>query len=190
LVERRWRLGYLGTYSPDRQPALSALLLEPARRMNEAAFAIAGPQYPTNTEWPANVRHIEHLPPSDHAAFYGAQDFTLNVTRADMKAAGYSPSVRLFEAAACGVPIITDPWPGLETIFRIDDEILVAETSGDVVASLQGIAPERRRSIAAAARAAVLARHTCDHRAAELEALLQTAAWNGRRERRRAIPAA
>jgi spore maturation protein CgeB len=180
-VERQWRLGYLGTYSPDRQATLSALLVEPARRMNHSAFAVAGPQYPTNSEWPANVTHIEHLPPSEHAGFYCAQDFTLNVTRADMKSAGYSPSVRLFEAAACGVPVITDAWPGLETIFRINDEILVAETSSDVVALLKGMAADRRRAIATAARAAVLAHHTCDHRAAELETLLQATAWDGRR---------
>lgn len=189
-VERAWRLGYLGTYSEDRQPALSSLLLEPAGLMPDSAFAVAGPQYPSGIEWPINVTHIEHLPPGRHAAFYCAQDFTLNVTRADMKAAGYSPSVRLFEAAACGVPVISDRWPGLETVFRIGDEILVAESADDVVALLEGMSTEKRRAVGLSARAAVLARHTCDHRAARLEALLRTAARNRRRDQRRAVPAA
>lgn len=184
VVENSWRLGYLGTYSPDRQAALSALLLDTAARMPEAAFAVAGPQYPCDIRWPTNVARFEHLPPPDHAAFYCAQDFTLNITRADMKAAGYSPSVRLFEAAACGVPIISDRWPGLDTIFRIGDEIIAADGTDDVVAILEGMTPQRRRAIGTAARAAVLSRHTCDHRAAELEALLRTAA--GIRGRRRA----
>ena len=99
-----WDLTYLGTYSPDRQPTLDRLLLEPARRRPDLRFAVAGPQYPDDIDWPANVERIEHLPPAEHAAFYNASRMTLNVTRADMIAAGWSPSVRLFEAAACGTP--------------------------------------------------------------------------------------
>lgn len=183
-VEQQWQLGYLGTYSADRQPTLAALLLAPAMRLREARFAVAGAQYPAGIDWPSNVARVEHVAPGDHAAFYCAQAFTLNVTRAEMKAAGHSPSVRLFEAAACGVPIISDAWPGLDTVLRIGTEVLVAESSDDVVAILENVGPQQRRSIAAAARAAVLARHTCHHRAAELEALLQTAAAHRHRQRR------
>jgi spore maturation protein CgeB len=171
-VPRRWRLGYLGTYSPDRQPTLDALLVEPARALPEAAFVVAGPQYPDEILWPDNVERIAHLPPSAHAAWYSAQDFTLNVTRADMRRAGWSPSVRLFEAAACGVPIVSDAWPGLEEVLKPGEEILVAETAADATRILAETTPERRDRIAAAARRAVLARHTADHRAAELEAIL------------------
>jgi len=103
----RWDLGYLGTYSDDRQPVLERLLCEPARRRGASRFVVAGPQYPADLSWPANVDRIEHLPPPEHPGFYGAQRFTLNVTRAEMVAWGWSPSVRLFEAAACGVPVIS-----------------------------------------------------------------------------------
>jgi spore maturation protein CgeB len=175
-VKRRWRLGYLGTYSDDRQPGLEKLLCAPARRLPERAFVVAGPQYPDHILWPDNLEHIPHLPPSDHCAFYCAQDFTLNVTRADMRAAGYSPSVRLFEAAACGVPIISDRWEGLETFLDLGTEILVADTSEDVLRFLEGTNEAKRRGIGAAARARILARHTADHRAAELEKLLGLAA--------------
>lgn len=171
-----WRLGYLGTWSADRQPMLSALLLEPAARMKASHFVVAGPQYPTEIVWPANVARIEHLSPGQHAGFYCAQDFTLNITRTDMKAAGYAPSVRLFEAAAAGVAIISDPWPGLETFFHPGEQILIASSQDDVIAILETISPEKRCAIAASARSAVLARHTSDHRAGELEALLQASA--------------
>jgi spore maturation protein CgeB len=180
-VERRWRLGYLGTYSADRQPALETLLLEPARRLPAMDFAIGGPQYPSDIAWPANVTHIEHLPPQEHAAFYCRQDFTLNITRADMRAAGYSPSVRLFEAAACGVPIISDDWPGLDTLFRIGEEILVVRSADEIETILTKTPPETRRRLAAAARGAVLDRHTCHHRATELETALAAAARSRRR---------
>jgi spore maturation protein CgeB len=173
-VRRRWRLGYLGTYSPDRQPTLEALLVTPARAFPEVPFVVAGPQYPATVDWPPNVERIEHLAPAGHARWYSAQAFTLNITRADMRCAGWSPSVRLFEAGACGVPIVSDAWPGLDEIFRPGEEILVAETAEEMADILAGTAPERRDAIAAGARRAVLARHTADHRAAELEAILAT----------------
>ncbi len=166
----RWDLGYLGTYSPDRQPVLDRLLLQPARQLPSARFTVAGPQYPESVAWPANVERIQHLPPAAHREFYGAQRFTLNVTRADMVAAGWSPSVRLFEAAACGVPIVSDWWEGLDHFFRPGTEILVAADAGDVLRILDEVDDERRASIAAAARERVLAQHTAEHRAAELEA--------------------
>jgi spore maturation protein CgeB len=168
-LQPRYDLGYLGTYSDDRQPTVERLLLEPARRLPHARFAVAGPQYPEEIEWAANVERVEHLPPRDHPEFYAAQRFTLNVTRADMVRAGWSPSVRLFEAAACGVPAISDWWQGLDSFFRPGSEILVARRAVDVVAALRrDDAPE----IGERARRRVLAEHTADRRAEELEALV------------------
>ena len=131
-ARRCWDLGYMGTYSPDRQPVLERLLIEPARRWREGCFFVAGPQYPGDIAWPGNVVRAEHIAPADHASFYNAQRFTLNVTRRDMALAGYSPSVRLFEAAACGTPIISDTWPGLDGIFAVGSEILVARSAEEV----------------------------------------------------------
>ena len=172
-AEAPWALGYLGTYSADRQPALDALLCEPARRWPEARFAIAGPLYPADLPWPANVDRIEHVGPDRHAWFYGHQRFTLNVPRADMVRRGYSPSVRLFEAAACGVPIISDEWPGLATIFAPDREILVARNGEDVLRFIRDISEADRRQLALNARHRVLASHTAAHRAALLESYVE-----------------
>ena len=165
----RWDLGYLGTYSDDRQPALERLLLEPARRLPEASFAVAGPQYPESIGWPANVERIDHLAPADHPSFYASQRFTLNVTREEMRAAGWSPSVRLFEAAACGVPVISDRWPGLDSIFAIGEEILVADSVDEAIAFLAEAEEEEGREIGARARRRVLAEHTAEHRCDQLE---------------------
>ncbi len=165
----RWDLGYMGTYSDDRQPALERLLIEPAQAWPDGRFVVAGPQYPAQLRWPRNVRRIEHLPPKRHRDFYNAQRFTLNLTRADMIAAGFSPSVRLFEAAACGTPIISDHWSGIETLFEPGAEILIARSSADVQEHLRDIPESERRSIGNRGRARVLAEHTAAHRAAELE---------------------
>ncbi|HEY8580278.1 MAG TPA: glycosyltransferase [Beijerinckiaceae bacterium] len=164
----RWDLGYLGTYSDDRQPVLEKLLIEPARRLPHMRFVVAGPQYPETIAWPANIERIDHLPPADHPAFYSAQRFTLNVTRADMARAGYSPSVRLFEAGACGAPIISDVWRGIDTLLRPEREILLASETDDVVARLTHMDEERRGDVAAAARARILAEHTGAARARSL----------------------
>ncbi|AFL53642.1 spore maturation protein CgeB [Sinorhizobium fredii] len=145
---REWDLGYLGTFSPDRQPTLERLLIEPARRLPEMRFVVAGPNYPPQIDWPGNVERIEHLPPAEHAEFYSRQRFTLNVTRADMVAAGWSPSVRLFEAAACGTPLISDWWEGIDSFFPPEQAAIIARSSDDVVAALTSFDDRRCKAIA------------------------------------------
>ena len=164
---KRWDLGYLGTYSDDRQPTLEALLLEPARQRPDLRFVVAGPMYPAHIDWPPNVERIDHLPPADHAAFYNAQRFTLNVTRAAMRRMGWSPSVRLFEAAACGTPIISDSWKGLEDLLPQNEAIVIAERPADVLAAL-ALPEGQRLALGQAACARVLSGHTGQARAREL----------------------
>lgn len=172
MQQSRWDLGYLGTYSEDRQSGLWRLLVEPAREWDGGNFVVAGPQYPSDIAWPENVERIEHLPPDQHRRFYNSQRFTLNITRADMVAAGYSPSVRLFEAAACGVPIISDWWEGLDEIFSVGNEILIAHSTDEVLRILRNIPPEEAAMIGEAGRQRVLTEHTAAHRALELEGYL------------------
>jgi spore maturation protein CgeB len=167
--QKRWDLSYLGTYSPDRQPTLERLLIEPARRAPHLRFVVAGPQYPADIDWPANVERIDHVPPSDHPAFYAQSRYTLNVTRADMIRAGYSPSVRLFEAAACGTPIISDIWDGIDTLLDPGHEIVLAEVPEDVLHVLDTWPEARRRALGAAAQQRILTEHTAAHRAASME---------------------
>jgi spore maturation protein CgeB len=164
-----WDLGYLGTYSDDRQRSLTELMLEPARTLSDHRFVVAGPQYPTAIAWPDNVARITHLPPRDHRAFYNAQRYTLNITRADMIRAGWSPSVRLFEAAACGTPIVSDYWDGIEEFFEPGRDILIAHSSEDTETYLHDVPEEDRVEIGRRGRERVLARHTAEHRAEELE---------------------
>lgn len=164
-----WDLGYMGTYSPDRQPGLEELLLATATWQSGGRYVVAGPSFPAEVRWPTNVQRIEHLPPGEHRRFYNRQRYTLNITRADMRQAGFSPSVRLFEAAACGTPIISDYWDGLDSFFQFDTEIFVARSTRDVLHYLYEIPEAERKATAARARARVLQEHTAAHRAHQLE---------------------
>lgn len=168
----RCDLSYLGTYAEDRQDKLVALLVEPARRRPDRRFVIAGAQYPATFPWTDNIFFVHHLPPSNHPAFFSSSRLTLNVTRAAMAGMGWCPSGRLFEAAACGCPIVTDPWPGLDQFYTPGTDILVAATTDDAIAALDLSDAELRR-IADAARARTLAEHTADRRVAQLEAALE-----------------
>jgi spore maturation protein CgeB len=171
--EPLWDLGYMGTFSPDRQPSLERLLAGAAQTSPHYRFVVAGPGYPLG-EWPANVERIDHVSGSDHRTFYTAQRFTLNLTRADMIRAGYSPSVRLFEAAACGVPIISDYWRGLDTLFTPGKDIVISHSAADTLRALS-MSERDRRAIARRARRRVLADHTAQHRAVQVEGYLAEA---------------
>jgi spore maturation protein CgeB len=165
----RWDLGYLGTYSDDRQSSVERLLLEPARRMRRGRFAVAGAQYPASLTWPDNLSRIEHLPPDEHRIFYNAQRFTLNLTRRAMIESGWSPSARLFEAAACGTPVLSDAWPGIETFFQPGEEILLVRSPEDVLRRLREMKEDKRLTVGQRARQRVFAEHTAMHRAETFE---------------------
>ncbi len=167
-------LSYLGTYSADRQAGVERLLIEPARRRPQARFLIGGAQYPQDFPWTNNIYFVRHLPPVEHPAFFCSSRLTLNVTRAAMAEMGWCPSGRLFEAAACGAPVLSDVWDGLESFLTAGEEILPAVTTADANGAIDLGDAELAR-IGRAARERTLAEHTSAHRADELIAMLHPA---------------
>lgn len=162
-------LSYLGTYAKDRQHSVERLFFEPARRAPQRRFMLGGALYPEGMPWRENISFVQHVAPEAHPGFYCASRLTLNVTRHAMAAMGYCPSGRLFEAAACGVPVVSDRWEGLARFFEPDREILTAESTEEVLEALNS---NCLGQIAEAARRRVLAEHTAERRAMELEDLL------------------
>jgi spore maturation protein CgeB len=165
-------LSYLGTYAADRQEALQRLFIDPAGFRQNQRFLIGGAQYPDAFPWQPNIHFVRHLPPPEHPAFYSSSRLTLNITRQAMAGMGWCPSGRLFEAAACGVPILSDFWEGLDSFFEPGREILIARDTQDVVTALDLTDAELNR-IARAGRERVLGEHTSAHRAKQLEILLE-----------------
>lgn len=160
-------LSYLGTFSWDRQTSVDCLFINPARQRPERRFLLGGAQYPNDFPWSENIYFVRHLPPSEHPAFFSSSRLTLNVTRLAMAKMGWCPSGRLFEAAACGTPILTDRWDGLDSFFTPGREVVVASNERDALAALDLSDAELTR-IGRAARERTLAEHTSERRAAEL----------------------
>lgn len=171
-AERVWSVNYLGTYAAGRQPALEEMLFAVARRRPGKRFSVAGPMYPDDTVWPENVEHIEHLPPAEHPRYYASSQLTLNLTRPEMKKLGHSPSVRLFEAAACGAAIVSDRWAGVGEVLEPGREILLADSGDEVEAHLEALDEPARAALAGAARERVLRDHTAARRAEQLHRLI------------------
>jgi spore maturation protein CgeB len=160
-------LSYMGTYAPDRQAGVEKLFLDPARRHAERQFMLAGSMYPWDWTWPQNVRRVEHVPPGEHSRFYSSSRITLNVTRKEMARNGWCPSGRFFEAAACGTPLVTDNWDGLDRFFDTRTEIRLVRTTGDVEEALK-LSDSELRVMAGRARRRTLDEHTGDVRARQL----------------------
>lgn len=165
-------LSYLGTYAEDRQAMLERLFVEPARRLPGRRFVIGGALYPAGFPWTENIYFVRHLPPAEHPAFFSSSRLTLNITRAAMREMGYCPSGRLFEAAACGTAILSDPWEGFETFFEPGSQAIVADTTEAAAAALE-LSDEELMRIALAARERTLEEHTSARRARDFEVALE-----------------
>jgi spore maturation protein CgeB len=165
----QWDLGYSGGHDHESRLLLERFLIEPARRWSEGNFVVAGSGYPRAIHWPKNVKRISRLPVAEQRAFYNSQRFALNMTPYGEMAIGFSPEARLFEAAACGTPVISDFWPGINTFFKADEEILISHSPDETLVYLEEIPELDRRRMGYRARERVLAGHTTRHRAAELE---------------------
>lgn len=168
------RMSYMGTYADDRAEKFRELFLAPAQRLGDAEFLLAGSMYPGDISWPENVRRVEHVAPAEHPALYSSSDATLNITRGEMAASGYCPSGRFFEASACGTPLITDTWEGLESFFDPAEELFVVTTAEDVMQVLRQPEAELQRR-ASRARERTLDEHTGRHRAQQLLAFCEEA---------------
>lgn len=167
-------LSYMATYAPDRQRKMDELFVEPARRNPQKQFMLAGSMYPWDRPWPENVRRVEHVPPHSHPQFYSSSRATLNLTREEMARNGWCPSGRFFEAAACGTPVITDWWEGLDWFFDVARDIRVVARAEHVENALN-MPDAELRALAEHARERTLDGHTGQVRARQLLQYLEEA---------------
>lgn len=164
--EFRSALSFLGTYGSDRADALEHLFFEPARLLPDRRFVLAGGGFAQGRLAPG-ITYFPVVTPLDQAEFFSAAECALVIARRAALGDGASATARLFQAAGAGARVLTDPFPGLESLFRVGEEVLLARDSGDVLAALD-LSPEERRAIGLRARHRALREHTYARRAIEL----------------------
>ncbi len=163
-------LVFLGNRLPDREARVDRFLLEPARMLPARRFLLGGSGWP-GAALPPNVAAPGHVPTADHNALNCSARLVLNIARDSMASTGFSPATRVFEAAGAGACVLTDAWEGIEMFLTPGEEILVARDAQDVAACVDGMRADNLAAIGARARARVLAEHTFQRRAAQVDAL-------------------
>jgi spore maturation protein CgeB len=168
-------LGFLGNRLPDRERRVEQFFLNVAARHPSRRFLLGGNGWDGRV-LPANVHCVGHVYTRDHNAFNCTPRAVLNISRQSMAAYGFSPATRLFEAAGAAACLLTDAWDGIELFLEPGSEVLVVEDGWQVAERLQELDAERARGIGQAARRRVLAEHTYQRRAAQVDALLEARA--------------
>jgi len=172
---------FLGNRLPDREARVEEFFLSVARRMPERSFVLGGNGWNPDA-LPRNVRYVGHVYTADHNALNASALAVLNIHRDSMARYGTSPATRLFEAAGAASCIISDACEGIEYFLEPEREILLATGGADVERHLRELTPERAVEIGIRARCRVLAEHTYDRRALEVDTILE-GLWASRRPR-------
>jgi spore maturation protein CgeB len=164
-------LGFLGNRLPDREARVEEFFLAAATALPQKRFLLGGSGWGDKRLSP-NVRYVGHVYTRDHNAFNCTPMAVLNVNRESMVRYGFSPPTRVFEAAGAGACLMTDRWEGIELFLEPEQEVIVAESGDQVAERLQALTSTQAQQMGQAAQRRILAEHTYDHRAAQVELLL------------------
>lgn len=167
-ADKSYDLGFIGNFKADRERLLEDTLLAPAQFTPNRQFSLAGGGYKITPEWPTNVTYLEYLPQTNMVDFYNRQRCSLVLSREDRRTMGYTPTKRLLAAAACGVPVLTDEWDGLDYFLEPQREVYTVSDRESVLAVLYGTDAAQRQRLGAEARKRILEQHTISHRANQL----------------------
>lgn len=175
-ADARWHadVTFLGHRLPDREARVQHFFLKAAQGCSAHTFLLAGEGW-GNLELPTNVKVCGFVPPSQHNRLNASARFVLNLNRASMVEAGFSPPTRIFEAAGAGAAIITDTWPGISLFFEPGREILLATGPTDIATHLTHLSPAAAAEMGARARERALSEHSYARRARRVHELLHAA---------------
>lgn len=173
-VEKKRDVVWIGNWGDDeRSTEICQFLLRPAGELREYRFSIYGVRYPADALRAlddAGVEYGGYLPNLDGPSTYAASRVTMHIPRQQyVGAMAGIPTIRVFEALACGIPLISAPWPDTEHLFRDGDFCFVRNTK-ESIAAMEHLLSDSKAVADQAERGleTVLARHTCMHRAQQL----------------------
>jgi spore maturation protein CgeB len=175
---REGDLVWIGNWGDDERTAeLRALLLEAVAELGLRALAY-GVRYPAEARAAlaaAGITYAGYLANFEVPDAFARYAVTVHLPRRPYVAALPGiPTIRVFEALACGIPLISAPWHDAEGLFRPGEDFLVATDGAQMRAHLRAVLGDRALAtrLAAHGRATILERHTCGHRVDELFAIL------------------
>ena len=170
---------WIGNWGDDERSAeIDEYLLEPARQLRERSFVFHGVRYPQaamDALHGAGVHYGGYLPNLDAPAAYAAAKLTAHIPRQQYTDAMIGiPTIRVFEALACGIPLISAPWRDAEQLFQPGDFIVV-HSGEEMTCAIERLLshPDTARCQAQRGLETVLARHTCNHRAEQLTSIFE-----------------
>jgi spore maturation protein CgeB len=170
-------LVWIGNWADDeRVEELREFLLDPIRTLGLRAtvYGVRYPPHAIRELEDAGVRYGGWLPNYEVPRVFARHRLTVHVPRRPyVKALPGIPTIRPFEAMACGIPLVSAPWDDVEGLFRPGHDFLIAQDGADMTRHLARLLarPEEAAAMAARALANIRARHTCAHRVQELLAI-------------------
>ncbi len=178
-TEHEQDIVWIGNWGDDERSAeIRDFLLTPASQLKPHRATIYGVRYPPKglaALANAGVRYGGYLPNLEAPHEYAASRLTVHIPRQQYNGALTGvPTIRVFEALACGIPLISAPWKDTENLFREGDFLFVNNTE-EMRETMQYLLTSPRLAEEQALRGleTILARHTCRHRAEQLITTLQ-----------------
>jgi spore maturation protein CgeB len=177
-VAKQGDLIWVGNWGDgERTAEISEFLIEPAARL-DLEGTVRGVRYPDDallTLAKAGLSFGGWIANADVPRAFARHRVTVHIPRRPyVEALPGIPTIRVFEALACGIPLISAPWRDSENLFRPGQDFLFARDGAEMTKLLREVLNDRDRAAALAASGleTIEARHTCRHRVAELMAIL------------------
>jgi spore maturation protein CgeB len=172
--EQEGDLVWVGNWGDDeRTHELHEFLIEPVKSLNLKA-RVYGVRYPKEAQEAlaqAGIQYGGWLPNFEAPKVFSRFKVTVHIPRRPyVKALPGIPTIRPFEALACGIPLICSPWDDAEHLFTPDKDYLVARNGPEMREQMRGVLGDRSlaHSLADHGLRTIQARHTCKHRVDEL----------------------
>jgi spore maturation protein CgeB len=173
-VKSEGDLVWIGNWGDDERTAeLYEFLIEPVKEL-QLKTRVHGVRYPKEaiaSLAAANIEYAGWLPNYEVPQIFSRFKLTIHIPRRPyVKALPGIPTIRVFEALACGIPLISAPWNDIESLFTPGKDFLIANTGEEMKRHLQDLLQDeqKRKELALHGRQTILKRHTCTHRVDEL----------------------
>jgi spore maturation protein CgeB len=179
-IEKIGDLIWIGNWGDDeRSEEITEFLVQPAQelRLNATVRGVRYPDHALTTLKNAGIAYGGWIANAEVPPAFARHRLTVHIPRRPyISHLPGIPTIRVFEALACGIPLICAPWDDVENLFRPEEDYLVARTGADMSRQLRDILadPSLAQKLVASGLQTIKSRHTCTHRVDELLAIIKS----------------